>query len=716
MAFVEIDAQRIQSQPGPQVRPPIERIEPTRPTLVSPSVALTEPAGQSGWREIRANRPASKGLAQKAWERLLGEDVNDPQEAPRIMLQLAGGVGLGTAGSAMGGAVGGLVGGTTGLILGTVAPEALLEVTEYLGISPPGARDARGLDAEEMRTVLEGEALLEVATLGGLSVLRAGGRAVGQVLTLPSREALRTATDAATRFGVEMLPVQVGNGRLARGFVAVMGRFPWVGSSIQTAGRRAERQMAQAIDGLPERIAPTSSSVGDLSLKIFQDGRNLFKAFQKDIGARYDQVWQRAEEMGVRVSPEATLAKAQDIVARIAAETPTSGVPAATKQLVLDYVQNEILPLLQAPSARPVAQDVLATPPGVTVLAVERGGPTTQTLRQMDGLVESIDDFIARLEPGQKKFAMSLMQQLRQAAQMDVFTNYKGEGAEEVINAMRTLDQEFSTTMATIFETATAKSFGRVRRQGLTGSVMDETTRIPIDQLARAVVRLDSPQAMDELHRLVTPETFNDLTANVLRQSVDLSMRATGEGGQAFNSTAFSKHLGLDKPTGDRFKSVKLMLERSGSVLTMGDLKTLAKAGEMIGSFEIPNVSTFIARRAVMGGRQSLFGAFLPGISAAGGFAAGGIAGAFMSLAMFVGGGKMVSAVISNPASARLLGQALKTEGTDLQRRMALIRALRLGINLSGAQTPGVTEEDMFQALDEAINYLDRLQNETPEE
>src|SRR5690606_39673734 len=63
--------------------------------------------------------------------------------------------------------------------------------------------------------------------------------------------------------------------------------------------------------------------------------------------------------------------------------------------------------------------------------------------------------------------------------------------------ALPILDTEFSHTMSELFETSVAKRFGSVERRGLRGVGTDKTTRMPVDQLARSVVNLNSPQAIE---------------------------------------------------------------------------------------------------------------------------------------------------------------------------------------------------------------------------
>ena len=58
----------------------------------------------------------------------------------------------------------------------------------------------------------------------------------------------------------------------------------------------------------------------------------------------------------------------------------------------------------------------------------------------------------------------------------------------------------------------------------------------------------------------------------------------------------------------------------------------------------------------------------------------GGAVGGLLGVAVMVGGGKLVSAIISNPDSARALKTVLSSEASRLVKRQAMTDALRAGL------------------------------------
>src|SRR3990167_4866652 len=394
-----------------------------------PGFALDEPPKES------------PSIGRRMVQRFLGTDVDDPLELTRMGTSIVGMIGGGIAGSripALPGPAGLVVNPVTGAVAGSmiggfagrIAPEATMEIGEALGILPPGTRARIGLGPEGLRTVAEGEALLDLATGGGITALRLAGRGASRLITRPGLEG-KQAAEAAYRQGIELMPVQVGNSTIARGYVAVIGRMPWLGTSFRKRGQAAESALKESIEGIPDRIGPISSW-SDISEDIYKDGRTLVKDTNSRFNRLYEGLFARAEQNGVYAVPKETLTKADEILAKIGQQTPATMTGQATPGVALDkvkaFIEAEILPMR----------------------AVTAGGTaySNQSLRQMDGGISKIDQEIGSLEPGQKRFALSLLSQLRQSAQKDALLNLRGADADIIAREMRELDTEFSQTMS----------------------------------------------------------------------------------------------------------------------------------------------------------------------------------------------------------------------------------------------------------------------------
>lgn len=615
-------------------------------------------------------------IGGKVVQRFLGTDVEDPQEFTRMGPIIAGAFAggyfgaqvtpklPGMAGFVVNPITGALLFGAAGSALGAAAPEGVMDVGEMIGAFPPGTREKHGLSPEDLKTVMEGEALLDLATGGGITFLRLTGRGTVRLMSGVSRE----IAEAATRQGIPLMPVQVGNRVLGKGFVAVLGRFPFLGAPIRKTGQATEKAMRKAVEGLPARFAPLASW-STISDEIFTNAKTLVQATDTRFRKLYGDLWQRANEMGVRSIPAMTLKRSDEILAKLEKARPVTAA-----ELVGKEVPETTIGKVSEKVAGFIRENVLVMRekiPGGTAIA-------HQPLKQMDELLSKIDQEIASFEPGQKRYARSLFNQLRQAVQLDMLANLRGAQADEIGRQLKAIDADFSVTMSQLFETSAAKKFGSVARRGLRGVATDPTTRMSVDKLADLVVKIDEPKTIDELSRLVTPDTFNRIAAKVFDDAYSKAYTT----GKQFNVERFAKSLGLDAPTSSRYLTIESMLAKTNTGVTMEMLDDLVVAGRAIADLEIPDVSAFIARRATLGGLRGFINGMVPGMVLATGTGAAAYAGgSLLAIGTFIGGSRLISSILANPLSAQALKTVMRPEATRIVKRTAVVNAIRTGLN-----------------------------------
>lgn len=649
----------------------------------------------------------SKSIGKRMYQRFWGSDVTDPHPYSRMAAQLVGGLGgayggaeagaaVGAAGGAavggpvgapigagIGAAIGGVVGGLTGTMAGTAAPEGLMEAGEFLGVMDPGTRERNGLSNEDLKTVLEGEALLDLATGGGVMIARQGIRGAAKLFTGTGAKARKMA-DIAAKDGINMLPVQVGDRTVARGFVSVLGRFPLVAGPIRRNIRQSELQFKEAFEKLPADIAPIAT-MSDVSHSVMMDAKGLFTSFSKQMHESYTDVFKRAEEAGVKVTPSTTTTKVQELLDTITKETPTAAMksrkvaPASDMQEVTRFINKSVAPIFKQ------------TKSGATTIA-------NQSLPQMDSLLTSIDQQIGTMvKNGASKRAIMRLQDLKQAVQTDMYTHLVdptasaqvakgsagyGNQAIDVAADLKALDQKYTLTMADLFETTAAKKFGTVSREGLKGMGFDNATRTSVDNLTEVLVRGESVTDLQDLAKLTKPETFKTLAASVLAERFNKGYVTTADGLQRFDLQRLRSSLGLGNPTSKRYLHTKKLLELAGG-LDMKHVEDLFNIGTRIGAVEAPDVSTFMARSGTMGGYHALVGTILPGMAA--GYAASGHAGMAMasgllSSGMLIGGANMIGRMITDPKISRLLITVMKPETKKAARKAAWLRAGQMAV------------------------------------
>ncbi len=685
---------------------------------------------RSGFAE---NRPdfipsSEKGIVSRTFGQLLGTNRDDPLEFERLGSILAGTLAGARVGSQIPGppqvkAIATLGGSFVGMLAGVIAPEQFLETGETMGIFEPGTRERLGLTPDELNATIADEMLLEAFTGGALATLRLTGRGVGRLLTGVGK-AERELAERAAILDLMLMPVQIGRSSIGRGYVAVMGRIPLIGGSIPGFGKgfktralEAEKVLEGRILGLPDRLGPLTAW-STVSEEIFTDAKNLVGRFNDEFNIRYEDVYKRADEAGVISVPKRSLRVGREILEQILEQTPKfikgqgGEIPGVIVKKVSDFINSKILPMA---SKSQVGGEVFRN----------------QTLREMDGLLSSIDQEIASLDPATRRFAQSLFTKLRVAVQWDVLHNIRatqvpGElastragAAQQVAADLRQVDIDFSKGLSQLFDTATAKSIGKVTKKGIRARVFNPNTTTPIDQLARFVVDLKSPQAIEELHRIIEPETFERIVSRVFGDAADKAIKAggTAEFGR-FDIEAFATQLGLSGSRGER-EALGEMLRLSKSNIGLEELDTLVEVGRRMANFDIPNASVFIARRVTIGGVRALINGFVPNLAVAGGAATGAFAGGtLLGSAFLLGGGRLVTAIISNPDSSRALIKVLDKEANRLVRRQAFIDVLRIGLEeiksdfeqIRSARAPRLrpTFKEISKVFDELIEVLDQ--------
>ena len=681
-------------------------------------IPATEPEGEdflggvdSPFNQPREPKKPATTVFGKMKDRFFGTDVNDPLTLERTGTIVGGGILGASAGSRVppinpfiNPVTGVLVGGLVGTVLGAVAPETMLEAMEFLDMLPEGAREEIGLSPSDLATLVQGEVLIEVATGGGITLARGGTRVFTQFITgsgEKTRQAI--AKTAKEKFGIDLAPVQIGKRTIGRGFVNVMGRFPFIGSKLRKFAEGTEAQIENAFQTLGNRVGVLVSD-SELSLLIYKNGRELLKKTNEYFNKRYTAVFDRATEFGVKVTPRHTVETIDRLLNDILKKTPVGADGVAIEGEVLAKVRKMLLKhrKLSIDTTRVTSRGSSAGDINVALGAprvAETTGTTTKTvdltLDQLDGLLDNVDQFLSTLEPSQQGFAINILKQFKQGVQMDLLQSVNGPIAAEITASLRALDEEFSITMSQVFETSAAKA-----------------TQVQVDLLAKTIIRLDSPQAMEEISRLVTPDTLKSIASKIIEDAVELSSKNTLGEFVGFSTSKFRNALGLGKKTSPRTEALEVLLTKTGSSLKISDLKDLVDVSRAIEGLKVVPASTFLQRKAVIGGMTGFIRGMMPGIAIA--TAAGTKAGTLkkwgtglMSMVMFVGGGKMVTRLLTDPRLAKPLKEVLAGEADNIKIKSQVQKILRLLID--GTFKDGGIVDEVVETLQQTVPIMTEM-------
>ena len=649
------------------------------------------------------------GVGSRMWGQLTGMDrPPDEYNLERMGTTTAGaiaGATLGTRVPIAPGPAGLLINPITGTLLfgglgafgGTYAPETTMEIMEFFGVLPEGYRDKHGLSPSRLQYEAENEALLDIATGGTFTVAKQAWKASSLLVTGAGKKSRELAKTASEKFDIDLMPVHVGKRAVAKMFVNVMGRFPFIGTRIRKVGGEAEQKLAKAYHELGENAFKGADdrvgvlvAANKISQLIFKDARNLMDDFNKTFKEMYDKAWKQADEIGIIVRPNELKTVADEVLATLNKKATITKEGVIIDGPVLEkvrlFVKNNV--------------DALED---------------TQTLHQMDGFIGQVDQMLSELLPHQMKFADTQMLRLRAAAMKDVEINAIGEGAAEVTAKLKLIDQQFSHTLHSLFESATARNIEIVKRGGLrqSASLSKEATRMNIDQLAKVMVKIDSPQSITELSRLVSKETFQSIVAKTLDDAVQSAKKVSKDGLEEFHPMAFAGYLGLDPKTiSSRTESLTTMLRLSGSSLTVKDLTDLIEITKTIAALPLPNANVFLQRKAVIGGLTGAIRGALPGLAATAG---SGVVAGVWGMAIMIGGGKLASRLITDTKALKPFRKILHDEAKSIRNWKLIPQTIRASITALFGEG-GITEDERDQMMEMVTPMVESFKREWDEQ
>lgn len=305
--------------------------------------------------------------------------------------------------------------------------------------------------------------------------------------------------------------------------------------------------------------------------------------------------------------------------------------------------------------------------------------------------------------------------------------------------ARRLLDDfdNYAANGMLLFDSAAAKKFEGVSKFGFTLRLAEQGHRAADDLFATAF-DADNPSTIRAFKNIVGPDVFNQTTRRFLQDAFENSVeKGTKEGINQINFTKFRAILGLDNKAGNRYSSLKEMMPgaspttgggraptatdfgkfdpdnfatiRPGGVIpgaimegaesnvarlpTVSDLETWVAMVEDVFKYGVPDISTFIARRAQISGLRGAIRSFMPlgniqplahGATAAAASGASAAPSLLFGIPNFIpllmgtllmrAGGK----VLTNPLNMRVFKNAIDYKLPERARNAAIIRMFNL--------------------------------------
>ena len=324
---------------------------------------------------------------------------------------------------------------------------------------------------------------------------------------------------------------------------------------------------------------------------------------------------------------------------------------------------------------------------------------------------------------------------------MDALTKIKQSteaslGTVENSEARRLLDDydNYAANGMLLFDSAAGKKFGSVIKNGFTLRLAEQGPKAADDLFATAF-DANNPSTVRAFKNIVGPDVFNQTTRRFLQDAFESSVEAGEKTGiKQINFNKFKSILGLNEPQGNKYASLKEMLPGAspttgggraptatdfgkfdpdnfatirpgghipGAVMegvesnvaklpTVTDLETWVAMVEDVFKYGIPDISTFIARRAQISGLRGAIRSFMPlgkieagahggtaAVAAGGTGLLGGLPG---FIPLLVGtlltraGGK----VLTNPLNMRVVKNAIDYKLPERARNAAIVKMFNL--------------------------------------
>ena len=301
--------------------------------------------------------------------------------------------------------------------------------------------------------------------------------------------------------------------------------------------------------------------------------------------------------------------------------------------------------------------------------------------------------------------------------------------------ARRLLDDfdNYATNGMLLFDSAAAKKFNSVDRYGFTLRLAEQGPKAA-DDLFSTAWDANHPSIIRSFKNIVGPDVFNQTTRRFIQDAFEASVEeGPKEGIKKINFTKFKNILGLDDKASNRYASLKEMMPGAnpsvsegrvatatapgsfnsakfdatikpnglipGAVMegpmsstaplpTVNDLETWVNMVEDVFKYGVPDISTFIARRAQISGLRGAIKSFMPlsGISPA---AHGGSAAVAASTGFFGSGipigvllgtilTRHLGKIMTNPINMRVYKNAIDYKLPERARNAAMVRLFHI--------------------------------------
>ena len=528
----------------------------------------------------------------------------------------------GVVGGAVAGVPGALVGGFAGGVLGAAGAGQVYDVLssyikgDQLDLDDTSKQAFKDIKTETMFSMV-GMSIPGLKPAITRLLLKKGN---GELVAKDIQE-LKKAGD---RIGVDIFPFDV-MGKGGNLYSKVAGVFPIVGSPIKKGAAARGERLNNVKNQILNDLAP-NTHLSELGVKMFNAAKNSSKEFNNVASIMYKQFYNEAASINKKFVPSNIIKKeAKVIIDDILSKRPTAITTKVVKGSKLPLVQSRKKGL-KGLSNRQFTKTIKTKIPANVNKKYEA------YIKQLSNLEDFITpaqvkqikqdlaefSFAAAGKDGGGVFKLTKMAKASDAAlrnfdnyNMSVFANdpkVTTETLQKLITKLKDADKFYANGIQ-IFGRSTGQRFKRADRN-IFAKGFDKPGSIEPDEIFQAVVKTGSPQSLDDLRTLIGNENF----AKVSRRVIDNAFKKASVRGDQFRGLLFNPVI-LEEELGLAGRNSSEILENitKGTKLNPQKLKDLVQVSQYHANLDIPDVSSFVARRATLGGARSILGGAVMG-------------------------------------------------------------------------------------------------------
>jgi hypothetical protein len=471
------------------------------------------------------------------------------------------------------------------------------------------------------------------------NVVRSVKPTVAKILGV-GNERTRDIAETAQKMGIDVGVLQASKAGLSKGFSTVVGVFPFIGTPlIQGQARTVGQINAKAAD-LLNTLGPSLPKF-DVSRALVDGSVRRFAAFNRLSSSLYNRANTIAANLSV---PDV----APTLKARGAARNTLDDLSAEAITVEGREIGRQSPDIAEFST---VLNDMKSLPEHITVQQA-RGFQ-----RKFKAIADNTTDNFIRSR------ASKMIGEFKDSIKELDTSRLPPEEAKAVTEAFSKANTFFKKN-AGVFTTPTAKKFVRVDKGAFKPGGVAKPGTINADEIFD-VLKARSPDAVDDLKRLVGAGKFNNFVRKSIQRDIDSSVTKASEGSglpDLFSAQKFRERLGIGTPDGDAAFEAMLK-DRPGFAK---DFRKFLDLAETATDIVIKNPSTFVTRKLVLGGsavNAALIGAGSVSLPVAG---------------LITAATRKLSRALMNPRVLRDLNMAMEPVGvSDLNKNAAIVRLLR---------------------------------------